>query len=444
MTPAGPCLRPTFAELYAQGADYVFRTLRRMGVPEADCPDGTQEVFVVVHRRLSEYEPRERLFGWLAAIAANIAARRAPDPQGHGRHPAPPGAAGLQGRASPLRGARPPRDGRVEPAMTARPEDVAADDRPRCPKCGRTEASYSSNDAVVARALKRVQPALRESAVRVEEAEAHTRERERAAEVQRVAARAARLGGVDLNGVDLRIGTDANSQHLVLSVRSGSETVLRVCALYGQGLEVLEALVLLLPPLRAVIGRVVGLGRPFALEVHSPAPSEPPAEPREATAADVALTEIALRASGMEPGGVMKNMATTRLDRLTLVVLGPNEPTDEEWAAYLEQVERSGVARTQVLIWTNGGAPTWAQLRALDEIVAGRVVPTAVVSPTWWARWGVTALSCFRPRLRAFTPASPPIGLRDALAFLEIPARRGEVVERELGKLRLELDGGLS
>jgi RNA polymerase sigma-70 factor, ECF subfamily len=73
--PATPPARPTFAEVYAQGADYVFRTLRRMGVAEADCPDATQEVFVVVHRRLPGYEPRERLFGWLAAIAANIAAQ---------------------------------------------------------------------------------------------------------------------------------------------------------------------------------------------------------------------------------------------------------------------------------------------------------------------------------------------------------------------------------
>jgi RNA polymerase sigma factor (sigma-70 family) len=73
--PATPPARPTFAEVYAQGADYVFRTLRRMGVAEADCPDATQEVFVVVHRRLPGYEPRERLFGWLAAITANIAAQ---------------------------------------------------------------------------------------------------------------------------------------------------------------------------------------------------------------------------------------------------------------------------------------------------------------------------------------------------------------------------------
>jgi RNA polymerase sigma factor (sigma-70 family) len=66
---------PTFAEVYAEGADYVSRTLRRMGVAEADCPDAMQEVFVVVHRRLPGYEPRERLFGWLAAIAANVAAQ---------------------------------------------------------------------------------------------------------------------------------------------------------------------------------------------------------------------------------------------------------------------------------------------------------------------------------------------------------------------------------
>ena len=72
--PVAP-LRPTFAEVYEHGADYVFRTLRRMGVPETDCPDATQETFVIVHRRLPDYDPQRRLKAWLAGISANIAKR---------------------------------------------------------------------------------------------------------------------------------------------------------------------------------------------------------------------------------------------------------------------------------------------------------------------------------------------------------------------------------
>jgi RNA polymerase sigma-70 factor (ECF subfamily) len=67
--------RPSFREVYAGNVDHVWRTLRRLGVHEAWCDDATQEVFVVVHRRLPEYEPRDRLRGWLGAIAANVAAK---------------------------------------------------------------------------------------------------------------------------------------------------------------------------------------------------------------------------------------------------------------------------------------------------------------------------------------------------------------------------------
>ena len=73
--PSLALVRPTFAEVYDEGADYVFRTLRRMGVAEGDCPDAMQEVFVVVHRRLPDYDPRRKLKGWLAGISANIAAQ---------------------------------------------------------------------------------------------------------------------------------------------------------------------------------------------------------------------------------------------------------------------------------------------------------------------------------------------------------------------------------
>src|SRR4051812_11959832 len=73
--PESPQERPSFADVYNEGAVYVWHTLRRLGVADADCPDATQEVFVIVHRRLPEYEPRNRLLGWLAAITANVAAQ---------------------------------------------------------------------------------------------------------------------------------------------------------------------------------------------------------------------------------------------------------------------------------------------------------------------------------------------------------------------------------
>jgi len=44
-----------------------------MGVRESDIPDASQDVFIVVHRRLREYEGRAALRTWLYAICRRTA-----------------------------------------------------------------------------------------------------------------------------------------------------------------------------------------------------------------------------------------------------------------------------------------------------------------------------------------------------------------------------------
>ena len=53
--------------------DFVWRTLRRMGVQPAQLDDAAQDVFLVVHRRLPEYRPRWSPRSWLFAIARRVA-----------------------------------------------------------------------------------------------------------------------------------------------------------------------------------------------------------------------------------------------------------------------------------------------------------------------------------------------------------------------------------
>jgi RNA polymerase sigma-70 factor (ECF subfamily) len=68
-----PALAPTFDEVYADHFHFVWRNLRRLGVPEAGLWDGAQEVFVVVHRRLDDYEARGALRSWLYSIVVRVA-----------------------------------------------------------------------------------------------------------------------------------------------------------------------------------------------------------------------------------------------------------------------------------------------------------------------------------------------------------------------------------
>lgn len=57
------------AELYDAYADFVWRSLHRMGVWNADLPDLLQEVFLVAHRRRKELKAGASIRGWLWAVA---------------------------------------------------------------------------------------------------------------------------------------------------------------------------------------------------------------------------------------------------------------------------------------------------------------------------------------------------------------------------------------
>jgi RNA polymerase sigma-70 factor, ECF subfamily len=66
---------PTVAEIYAQHCRFVWRNLRRLGVAPEQIEDAVQDVFLVVHRRLSEFEGRSSLATWLFGIVLRVASR---------------------------------------------------------------------------------------------------------------------------------------------------------------------------------------------------------------------------------------------------------------------------------------------------------------------------------------------------------------------------------
>lgn len=71
-----PPQRPTSQEVFHEHAAFVWRTLRYMGVPEADIPDVCQEVFITVHRKLDSFEGRSSLRTWLYRICQRAASDR--------------------------------------------------------------------------------------------------------------------------------------------------------------------------------------------------------------------------------------------------------------------------------------------------------------------------------------------------------------------------------
>ena len=64
---------PPLAQIFREYGPFVWRGLRRLGIPESDVEDVCQEVFVVVHRKLGDFEGRSSLRTWIYGICARTA-----------------------------------------------------------------------------------------------------------------------------------------------------------------------------------------------------------------------------------------------------------------------------------------------------------------------------------------------------------------------------------
>jgi RNA polymerase sigma-70 factor, ECF subfamily len=62
-----------FRQLYDEHFRFVWRSLRRLGVNESDLPDAVQDTFLVVHRRLPEFQGRSKMTTWLFGICFRVA-----------------------------------------------------------------------------------------------------------------------------------------------------------------------------------------------------------------------------------------------------------------------------------------------------------------------------------------------------------------------------------
>jgi RNA polymerase sigma-70 factor (ECF subfamily) len=67
-------VRLDFREVYDAHFAFVWRAVANRGVPQAALDDVVQEVFLVVHRKLGEFEGRSSVRTWLAGIVRRVVA----------------------------------------------------------------------------------------------------------------------------------------------------------------------------------------------------------------------------------------------------------------------------------------------------------------------------------------------------------------------------------
>jgi RNA polymerase sigma-70 factor, ECF subfamily len=66
---------PTFRQIYLDHATGAWRALRRLGVREADVEDACQDVFVVVHEKLAQFDHARPPRPWVLGICVKVAAK---------------------------------------------------------------------------------------------------------------------------------------------------------------------------------------------------------------------------------------------------------------------------------------------------------------------------------------------------------------------------------
>lgn len=123
--------------------------------------------------------------------------------------------------------------------------------------------------------------------------------------------------------------------------------------------------------------------------------------------------------------------------RLFLVMNTKDNPSDAEWAEYVDFTIKNLAHFTSTMIITEGGGPNTMQRGMMNDMLEakGFKQKVAVVTLSRLARGIVTALSWFNPNVRAFSTVQIPA----ALTYLDIPAADHEGVIKEIRGLRAKL-----
>jgi hypothetical protein len=135
----------------------------------------------------------------------------------------------------------------------------------------------------------------------------------------------------------------------------------------------------------------------------------------------------------------MKTMACAVVGTLILSVHTAEPPTNEEWSAYIAEIEglmtRVGMERMRSLVFTDGGGPSFSQRQQVNQLLKGRSAPAAVVTTNAFVRGIVTALAVFNPQIKAFRPEA----VGEAFRYLNISETESKIVWRTVAKLQAEL-----
>lgn len=94
-----------------------------------------------------------------------------------------------------------------------------------------------------------------------------------------------------------------------------------------------------------------------------------------------------------------------RMARLVVTVHTAEVPSDEDWAAYMSQVDAYLPLEDQrVLVISAGGGPNGKQRKMMIDALNGARVPVAIITNSLLMRGAGIAVSWFNPSLKVLGP----------------------------------------
>jgi hypothetical protein len=117
---------------------------------------------------------------------------------------------------------------------------------------------------------------------------------------------------------------------------------------------------------------------------------------------------------------------------LIIVVHPRTAPSDQEWDAYLTEYVKYDPEKLLTLVFTDGGAPSAGQRKAVNDMLQGRTTRAAVVTKSPLVRGVVSALGWFNPKIKSF----PPSNIDGAMRYLGLQSSEFAQVRIQLRLLR--------
>ena len=131
-----------------------------------------------------------------------------------------------------------------------------------------------------------------------------------------------------------------------------------------------------------------------------------------------------------------RKAVTRRVGPLVILLQGTESPTETEWAECLHLVGKVGdINSTRVLVVTAGGGPTLAQRRALEKVLAGTKVCSAVVSDSVKVRFILASVALFSTQISTFQLRE----IHRAYEFLGLTHAQVVLAEKALTEMRAML-----